>query len=108
MKQSCLWLLVVAAVVTACSSTEGLDANGIPMPSSELAMKAGISLDEMGDGYWVFSRKCLECHGAKLPEGEMVAQWHPVISGMAGNAGLSLSEESKILNYVRAASQRKQ
>lgn len=69
-----------------------------------MAGKAGISLDEMGEGYWVFSRKCMECHEAKLPMGEMEGQWHPVLKGMSGNAGLSVSEETAILKYVRAAS----
>ena len=89
-------------LLVACAES-GLDKKGLPFPNPELASKANISMDQMGEGYWVFSRKCMECHEAKLPEGEMLEQWHPIVKGMAGNAGLSISEETAILNYVRAA-----
>lgn len=92
----------VLALVIACAPS-GLDPRGLPRPNPVLAGKAGISLDEMGEGYWVFSRKCMECHESKLPSGELEGQWHPVVKGMSGNAGLSVSEETAILKYLRAA-----
>lgn len=88
-----------------CGSS-GRDENGLPLPSQELAAKASITLDQMGEGYWVFSRKCMECHEAKLPKGQLEGQWHPVVEGMAGNAGLFGSEEASIMNYLRAANLR--
>lgn len=97
-------LLLILAWVTACGPS-GLDEKGLPYPSAALAAKAGVSVDEMGEGYWVYSRKCMECHGVKLPTGDLEGQWHPVVVGMAGNAGLSISEETAIVNYVRAATQ---
>ncbi|MBK1835187.1 hypothetical protein [Roseibacillus ishigakijimensis] len=102
MKSFCLLFLLVAFLLAACGPT-GLDEKGMPLPRPRLAAKAGISLDQMGEGYWVFSRKCLECHEAQLPQGELLGQWHPVVAGMAGNAGLSLSEEAAVVNYIRAA-----
>lgn len=87
-------------------STSSLDESGLPQPHPELAAKAGITLDAMGEGYWIFSRKCMECHEAKLPAGSLEGQWHPVVAGMSGNAGLSASEEAAIVNYVRAAKHR--
>ena len=94
---------LVGVLVVACAS-DGFESGELPLPDPVLAKKAGITVDEMGEGYWVFSRKCMECHQAKLPVGEMKGQWHPVVKGMIGNAGLSASEEAAILNYVRATS----
>lgn len=93
--------IFTVALVSCVSSNE--DEAGLPQPSVELASKGGISLDEMGEGYWVFNRKCMECHESRLPQGETVGQWHPVVKGMSGNAGLSSSEEMAILKYIKAA-----
>ncbi len=95
-------MVVVLALSVACAPS-GLDEKGLPHPSASLAAQANITIDEMGEGYWVFSRKCIECHEVKLPAGELEGQWHPVVEGMAGNAGLSLAEETAIVKYVRAA-----
>lgn len=98
------WLVgsILTVALVGCVS-DNLDEGGLPQPSVQLATRAGISLDEMGEGYWVFNRKCMECHGARLPTGETVGQWHPVVKGMSGNAGLSAGEEAAILKYIKAA-----
>ena len=98
------FLAILALTLAVACAPSGLDEKGLPRPNGELAAQAGISLDEMGEGYWVFSRKCMECHEARLPTGELKGQWHPVVTGASGNVGLSLSEEKAIANYVRAAS----
>ena len=90
---------------TACSIS-GTNKGVPPKPNSELAEKAGISLDEMGEGYWVFNRKCLECHAAQIPSDSLIGQWHPVVEELSGNVGLSMSEEQAVLNYARAANLR--
>ncbi len=102
MKKIFLLFIPLAAVMSACSS-KGLDANGIPLPEAELAEMAGITINEMGEGYWVFKRKCVECHQAQIPSGDLVGQWHPQVSGLAGNVGLSPSEETSIVRYLKAA-----
>lgn len=105
MKALFVSLSAIYFVALGCAPV-GLDESGLPQPRPELAAKAGITLDQMGEGYWVFSRKCMECHEAKLPEGQIEGQWHPVVEGMSGNAGLSSSEEVAVVNYVRAANLR--
>ncbi|GHC66543.1 hypothetical protein [Roseibacillus persicicus] len=105
MKPLVFVLFAVFACLVGCGPT-GLDESGLPQPRPELAAKAGISLDEMGEGYWVFSRKCMECHEARLPKGQIEGVWHPVVDGMSGNAGLSTSENAAVVNYVRAANLR--
>lgn len=98
------WLLnALCLVVLVGCVTDNIDEAGLPQPSIETASRSGISLDEMGEGYWVFNRKCMECHEARLPDGETAGQWHPVVKGMSGNAGLSKSEETAILKYIKAA-----
>lgn len=102
-----IWSLsALALVFTAACSSLGTGKGSPPKPSQELATKAGITLNEMGEGYWVFNRKCLECHAAQIPTGSLEGQWHPVMADMSGNAGLSLSEEAAVLKYVRAANLR--
>lgn len=98
------WLTdsILLLALVGCVS-DNLDEAGLPQPSVQLATRGGISLDEMGEGYWVFNRKCMECHEARLPAGETVGQWHPVVKGMSGNAGLSTSEEAAILKYIKVA-----
>ncbi len=54
-------------LLAGCASKIPTDEAGLPKPSSELAMRAGTTIDEIGEGYWIFTRKCMECHEVKLP-----------------------------------------
>ena len=74
-----------------------------PQPTARLAARAGESLDKIGAGYWIFQRKCLECHEARVPRNPSDPDWHPVIEGMSWNAGLAGEEESAVMAYLRAA-----
>ena len=98
-----LLLFALPILLTVACGKAGLDETGLPHPSSALAAKAGISLDEMGDGYWVFNRKCMECHESRLPKVPLKKQWHPTVSGSSGNVGLSASEDAALMKYVQAA-----
>jgi cytochrome c5 len=100
---------VLPLVVLSCSTTTDdpmrvLDTTGVaPVPTAEMASRAGESLDKVGSGYWIFQRKCLECHEARVPEDASLAAWHPTMIGMSWNAGLSEAEEDALLAYMRAA-----
>ncbi len=67
-----------------------------------MAARTGESLDTIGQGYWVFQRKCSECHAARLPKDRHKAGWHATAAGMAWNAGLMKSEEKVLLAYIDA------
>lgn len=74
-----------------------------PRPTARMASRSGESLDKIGSGYWIFQRKCLECHEARVPHDPADPNWHPVMQGMTWNAGLSTAEQDAVLVYLRAA-----
>ena len=73
-----------------------------PQPTEAMAARAGVSMDLIGRGWWVFQRKCLECHEAKKPADLSRYDWHPVVEGMSENAGLSKDEYHALHTYLRA------
>ena len=99
-----LLLLVSCVSGPGGHSAGGLDTGGrAPQPTAQLAARAGEDLDTIGTGYWVFQRKCLECHEARVPRDPSNSNWHPVLRGMSWNAGLSDSEQDAVMAYLRAA-----
>lgn len=74
-----------------------------PQPTAAMAARSGETLERIGVGYWVFQRKCLECHEARVPQDPSDEDWHPVMEGMMWNAGLDAREEGAVLAYLRAA-----
>ena len=74
-----------------------------PMPDAAMAQRSGEDLETIGRGYWIFQRKCLECHEARVPKDPTLAAWHPTMIGMSWNAGLSQSEEAALIAYMKAA-----
>lgn len=72
-------------------------------PTPAMAQRAGRSLEHIGMGYWIFQRKCLECHQARVPENPADANWHPIMDGMTRNAGLAREERDALIAYLRAA-----
>ena len=90
-------------VVAACAGGDDPSHGGVaPVPTAAMAAKSGQSLETVGQGYWVFQRKCTECHEAKLPADPHEAGWHAIAGGMAWNAGLMKSEEKALLAYIGA------
>lgn len=74
-----------------------------PPPTEAMAASIGEPLDHIGMGHSLFHRKCLECHEPKIPNDPNAANWHPIMEGMAWNAGLSDAEERAVLSYLHAA-----
>ena len=94
--------------LAACSSTtsdeqqERITGKVAPQPTAEMAARAGVSLDTLGQGYWIFQWKCLECHEAMITGNLDRETWHPMVEGMERNAGLSGQEEQAMLAYMRS------
>ena len=103
------FVLLGVALFSSCSSNpqnplRSLDTRGkAPKPTARMAARSGESLDQIGTGYWIFQRKCLECHESRVPRDPSHADWHPVMQGMSWNAGLSESEQNSVMAYLRAA-----
>ena len=102
--------LLVAAVFSCSSvpsSTEAMRSlkttEEAPEPDSAMAARSGKSLEQIGLGYSVFQRKCLECHEARVPKNPKDPNWHPIMTGMSYNAGLSESEQAAMAAYLEAA-----
>lgn len=102
---------LLVAVVVSCSteptSTEAMRSlkttEEAPEPDAAMASRSGKSLEQIGLGYSVFQRKCLECHEARVPKNPKDPNWHPIMSGMSYNAGLSESEQAAMAAYLEAA-----
>jgi cytochrome c5 len=103
---------VVSTLILSCADSKTdeehvLDiAKVAPKPNAAMAQRSGESLEKIGRGYWLFQRKCLECHEARVPKDPTDKNWHPVMDGMAWNAGLAATEEDAVLSYLRAAVRR--
>ena len=108
-RQTLIVITVLPALVVSCAApaddpTRVLDTkNEAPAPGAEMAARAGESLDQVGKGYWIFQRKCLECHEVRIPKDPALAAWHPTMVGMSWNAGLSDGEEDALMAYMKAA-----
>ncbi|NNC89758.1 MAG: cytochrome c [Akkermansiaceae bacterium] len=106
-----IWSAGLALVVASCASKTSDPMRVLktkteaPQPTAAMAARAGESLDTLGQGYWVFQRKCLECHESRVPENPSLAAWHPTMIGMSWNAGLSDEEEAALIAYMKAAAQ---
>lgn len=79
-----------------------MDADLAEGPTAAEAKAAGVSLEDAGEGWAVFQRKCTECHEAMIPEAPLSPGWHSTVSGMAWNAGLNKEEEKNLLAYLQA------
>jgi len=96
-------VLVLAACGGGGAARDDPGRGGVaPMPTAATAAESGQSLETIGKGYWVFQRKCSECHVAKLPADPHQAGWHATVAGMSWNAGLMKSEETALLAYIGA------
>ncbi len=102
--------LLLAGLVSCSSeptSTEALrslkTSEEAPEPDAAMAARSGESLEKIGLGYAVFQRKCLECHEARVPKNPRDPNWHPILTGMSYNAGLSRSEQEAMAAYLAAA-----
>ncbi|MFP6866560.1 MAG: hypothetical protein VCA35_11505 [Roseibacillus sp.] len=97
-------VLLSACVTQTTDQEHFLETSRIaPEPNAGMAGRSGESLERIGMGYWVFQRKCLECHEARVPVVHSNPGWHPVLDGMSWNAGLSSPEQGAVLAYLRAA-----
>lgn len=75
----------------------------VPSPDQAMATRSGTPLDQLGRGYTVFLRKCSECHEPRVPVNPHDPSWHPIVVGMAWNAGLGLDEQEAVEAYMKAA-----
>jgi len=75
----------------------------VPAPTAAMARSSGQSLAHLGEGHALFMRKCSECHEPRVPQNPRDPSWHPTMIGMAWNAGLTKTEETAVVDYLRAA-----
>ncbi|MDE0594589.1 MAG: hypothetical protein OSB65_05025 [Roseibacillus sp.] len=101
---------VVGIVFSSCAGPDLSDEAQVlkikmvaPEATPAMAQRAGASLEQIGMGYWIFQRKCLECHQARVPKEPTDANWHPIMDGMTWSAGLARDESEALFAYLRAA-----
>jgi cytochrome c5 len=102
---------ILCVVILSCASApdnplRSLKTTSVaPRPDAEMAARTGVGLALLENGYTVFHRKCLDCHEPRVPRNPGHRDWHPVLTGMSWNAGLSPRESEDMITYLRAVAQ---
>lgn len=79
----------------------------VPNPSAAMAKKSGKPLSQLQRGHEVYMLKCGECHAYQLPEQLDIMDWEDAMPQMIRHAGLPVSDEKAVLDYVIAVKKEK-
>lgn len=74
----------------------------VPNPTAAMAKAAGKDFSRIQRGHEVYMLKCGECHVYPLPEKVDIMDWEDAMPKMIGHAGLPLSDEKAVLDYVKS------
>jgi len=61
-----------------------------------------VTLPHLTDGYNLFTTKCTECHGIKLPQDFSVNDWNDILPQMGKKAGLDSTQYTSVYQYILA------
>lgn len=92
-------------VTTSPTGSSAASPNGIMMPTNEqvLAVRAkypDVTVDELKEGYKIYTGVCTNCHGAKSIYKRDEAQWQHIIDDMAPKASLTALQTAQLTKYV--------
>lgn len=79
----------------------------VPNPDAEMAKKSGKPLSQLQRGHEVYMLNCGQCHAYQLPERVDIMDWEDAMPKMIGHAGLATSDETAVLDYVKAVKKTK-
>ncbi len=102
-------LLVLAIIVTACSSSKLLTPT--QADADRMTDKyPDITLAQLTEGKSLYQSKCTACHPAKNPTKWTPQEWDKIVPGMVNKANkkqekISESEKDLIMKYVQTACQ---
>lgn len=63
---------------------------------------SGATLDQLNQGYSIYSDKCTECHGMKKPEDFSVEDWNKIMPSMGKKARLDSNQYNLVYHYILA------
>jgi len=79
----------------------------VPNPDAKMARQSGIPLSRLERGHEVYMLKCGECHYYQLPQNLDIMDWEDAMPKMIRHAGLPVSDEKAVLDYVIAVKKQK-
>ena len=62
----------------------------------------GTTLDNLSDGYKIYSDKCVDCHDAKLPQDFSIDEWNTIMPKMGRKAHLDSLQYKSVYHYILA------
>jgi hypothetical protein len=74
----------------------------VPNPDAKMAKAVGKPLSQLQRGHVVYMLNCGQCHQYQLPEKVDIMDWEDAMPKMIGHAGLPTSDETAVLDYVKA------
>ena len=73
-------------------------------PAFLSAAGASASAQSLTEGHRLYTTRCTECHDLELLDSRGGDGWQRAVAGMARRANLTNAEQSRILDYIAAAS----
>ena len=103
-------LISIAIVVVCCKSTQTVSQKTPPAKSplepieSDVAIAnahwQGTTLDNLTQGYSIYSDKCSDCHGTKKPDSYTVDEWNSILPKMGRKAKLDSTQYKLVFRYI--------
>lgn len=62
----------------------------------------GTTLDNLSNGYKLYSDKCVDCHEAKLPQDFSIDDWNSILPKMGKKAHLDSLQYKSVYQYILA------
>ncbi len=79
----------------------------VPNPDAKMAKLSGKPLSQLQRGHEVYMLNCGQCHEYQLPQKVDIMDWEDAMPKMIGHAGLERSDETAVLDYVKAVKKTK-
>ena len=103
-KMKSAFVIVLLVIACSCSSTRNLQPTSADLPKASEKVP-GITLNELQQGYSIYSIKCSACHRLHDPAEYPPDKWNPILSKMYIKAKITdENQKTLISNYVIAKS----
>lgn len=94
-----------AVVTTSPTGSSAVSKNGIMIPTNEqvLAVQSkypNIKLEELNEGYKIFTGVCTNCHGTKNIYSRDEMHWVNIIEDMAPKSHLTQFQTDQLTKYI--------
>jgi len=98
----------VVFIIAQCSSTKSTTKKVDPFLPQETDVPIaqahwnGTTIDQLKQGYSIYSTKCVECHDMKNIQDFTLTDWPSIIEGMSRKAKLSPDQQNLVSHYILA------